>query len=108
MKTERFVQAAILLILLQVILYFVCEQMLVPRLTLIRWNVSFIAISLVISQILIICHNLKMGCIHPFFTRNTAGWIAFGGMSVIVLGLIALLIWFAALCLTHPELIKFK
>ncbi|MBA3685417.1 MAG: hypothetical protein H0W72_09270 [Planctomycetes bacterium] len=109
MKIQPLLHALIFAIVVQVLAYLVCDSVLdVGKTFLIRWNLSLVLLTLVATQFAVVGHNLQTGNVSPVFTRPRTGRALFALSSLIVLGVMPALLWFAWVCFTRPEAVTVK
>jgi hypothetical protein len=91
----------------QIPLLFICVHLLrLDDRVIVRWNASLLIMSLVIGQVIVVWHNLRIGNVDPFFRSGFLGRCCFALCFAVMIALMVALTWFAYVCFTSPERIR--
>ena len=99
----------VLLVFVQIIVFFVCYEVVgMNKITLVKWNISAVIASLVLTQIAVIAHNIQIGNISLLYRHRPFGPLMFVLSFIVVIALMIGLSWFAFVCFSQPESVQWK
>ncbi len=99
----------LLLTLLQVPIFAICAYVLrFSNTNLIKWNVCVLMVSLIVLQLTIVVHNLRIGNVSPFYKEGVLGRFVYAASYVVMVALVGGITYFAWFCFVHPDLVRVR